>query len=294
MHKAGFVNIVGLPNVGKSTLMNALVGERMSIISPKAQTTRHRIIGIVNEENYQIVFSDTPGYINEPAYQLHRSMNNFVHQSFEDADVLLFITDKYQKAEEQAFIVSQITKSSVPCILLLNKIDLCKEGEVEKLEAYWKEQLPKAEFLAISAEKKINIEQIATGVLKHLPESPAFYGKDELTDRNMRYFVAEIVREKIFLNYDKEIPYSCEVDCEDYKETDKIDRIRCLIYVERDSQKNIIIGKGGSAINKVGTEARKDIEEFIGKKVFLDLFVKVRPNWRNNELSLKSFGYKGD
>jgi len=292
MHKAGFVNIVGLPNVGKSTLMNALVGERLSIISPKAQTTRHRIIGLVNEPEYQIVFSDTPGYVNKPAYALHRSMNGYVHQSFQDADVVFFITDKYQPMEEQAFIIDQMNKTTVSTVLVFNKIDQCKEGEVEHYQALWKAQLPKANFIAISALHLTNVDQLVSFVVKNLPESEAYYDKDALTDRHIRYFVAEIVREKIFLNYHKEIPYSCQVVCEEYKESEDMDRIRCTIFVERESQKNIVIGKGGSALTVVGTEARKDIEEFVGKKVFLGLYVKVKANWRNNDQTLRSFGFE--
>jgi len=292
MHKAGFVNIVGLPNVGKSTLMNALVGERLSIISPKAQTTRHRIIGLVNEPEYQIVFSDTPGYVNRPAYALHRSMNGYVHQSFEDADVVFFITDKYQPMDEQAFIIDQLNKTKVATVLVFNKIDQCKEGEVDQWRTIWKAQLPNANFIAISALNHTNIDQLIDYVVKNLPESEAYYDKDSLTDRHIRYFVAEIVREKIFTNYHKEIPYSCQVVCEEYKESDDMDRIRCTIYVERESQKNIVIGKGGSALNKVGIEARTDIEEFVGKKVFLGLYVKVKANWRNNDQTLRSFGFE--
>jgi GTP-binding protein Era len=272
--------------------MNALVGERLSIISPKAQTTRHRIIGLVNEPGYQIVFSDTPGYVNRPAYALHRSMNGYVHQSFEDADVVFFITDKYQPMDEQSFIVDQLNKTKVATVLVFNKIDQCKEGEVDQWRATWKAQLPNANFIAISALNNTNIDQLIDYVVKNLPESEAYYDKDSLTDRHIRYFVAEIVREKIFTNYHKEIPYSCQVVCEEYKESDDMDRIRCTIYVERESQKNIVIGKGGSALNKVGIEARTDIEEFVGKKVFLGLYVKVKANWRNNDQTLRSFGFE--
>lgn len=292
MHKAGFVNIVGLPNVGKSTLMNALVGERLSIISPKAQTTRHRIIGIVNEPGYQIVFSDTPGYVNQPGYALHRTMNTYVHQSFEDADVLFLITDKYQKIDEQAFLISQLSQTKVAVVVVFNKLDLCREGELEEWQVRWKQELPMANFVPISAKDGTNIDKLIEFVVKNLPESEAYYDKDSLTDRHIRYFVSEIVREKIFLNYQKEIPYSCQVVCEEYKEADDMDRIRCTIFVERESQKNIVIGKGGSSLNKVGTEARLAIEEFVGKKVFLGLFVKVKPNWRNNDQTLRSFGFE--
>lgn len=292
MHKAGFVNIVGLPNVGKSTLMNALVGERLSIISPKAQTTRHRIIGLVNEPAYQIVFSDTPGYINQPAYSLQKSMNTYVHQSFEDADVLFFITDKYQVMAEQAFILGQIKRVSTPTVVVFNKIDLCREGEQEMWQGVWQQQLPDATFIAICAQKGTNVDKLIEFAVSHLPDSEAYYDKESLTDRHMRYFVAEIVREKIFLNYQKEIPYSCQVVCEDYKEDTDMDRIRCTVFVERESQKNIVIGKGGSALNKVGTEARLDIEAFVGRKVFLGLYVKVKDNWRNNDNTLRAFGFE--
>jgi GTP-binding protein Era len=292
MHKAGFVNIIGLPNVGKSTLMNALVGERLSIISPKAQTTRHRIIGLVNEPGYQIVFSDTPGYVNKPAYALHKSMNTYVHQSFEDADVLFFITDRYEKLADQAFIIDQIKRANTPTVLVFNKIDQCREGEVEMWRSVWQQELPDAEFIPVSALNGVNIDRLITYVLTKLPDSEAYYDKDSLTDRHIRYFVAEIVREKIFTNYHKEIPYSCQVVCDEYKESDDMDRIRCTIYVERESQKNIVIGKGGSALNKVGIEARQDIEEFVGKKVFLGLYVKVKDNWRNNDQTLRAFGFE--
>lgn len=293
-HKAGFVNIIGLPNVGKSTLMNRLTGERLAIMSPKAQTTRGRLIGIVNEDDFQIVFSDTPGYINEPAYALQQSMNSFVKEAFEDADILLFITDKYQKVEEQEALIAYCNKTKLPTIVLLNKVDLCKQDELPKLQEQWEQLIPNAQFLAVSAKENFNVEHIVKMIVTLLPENPPYYDKEMLTDRNMRFFVSEIVREKIFLQYEKEIPYSCEVVVEEYKESDTLDKIRCIIFVERDSQKNILIGAKGSAINKLGIEARKEIEAFLGKKVYLDLFVKVRANWRSNELDLKRFGYKND
>lgn len=291
-HKAGFVNIVGLPNVGKSTLMNRLTGERLAIMSPKAQTTRGRLIGIVNEADYQIVFSDTPGYINEPAYALQQSMNGFVKEALEDADVLLFITDKYQKTDEQQKLIDYCNQSKLPVIVLLNKVDLCKENELPKLQTLYETLIPNSRFLAISAKENFNVDGIIKMILELLPESPPYYDKETLTDRNTRYFVSEIVREKIFLQYEKEIPYSCEVVVEEYKELEKMDTIRCVIYVERDSQKNIVIGAKGAAINKLGIEARKEMEAFLGKKVYLNLFVKVRDGWRNNENDLKRFGYK--
>jgi len=291
MHKAGFVNIIGLPNVGKSTLLNALVGERLSIISTKAQTTRHRILGIINGEDYQIVFSDTPGFINQPAYKLQVSMNDFVHEAFEDGDVLLLVTDKYQTEEDQTHLIQLVEKSEVPVIVLINKIDLYKQEEAQKLIEYWQTKLPNARVMPISAEVKFGIEELKTALAAAMPESPAYYEKDQLTDRNMRFLVSEMVREKIFVQYQKEIPYSCEVFVEQYKESEEIDRIRCLIYVERESQKAIIIGNKGEAIKKVGIEARKAIEAFTNKKVHLELFVKVKDKWRNDELALKNFGY---
>jgi GTPase len=292
-HKAGYVNIIGLPNVGKSTLMNAIVGERLSIISPKAQTTRGRLLGIINEDDAQIIFSDTPGYVNQPAYELHKSMNNFVHEAFEDADVIMLITDKYQSIDDQQFLINQCAKTSHPTIVVINKVDLCKAEELPKLEQQWNELLPNARIIAVSAKENFNTANMIQLVKEFLPEADAYFDKETLTDRNLRFFVGEIVREKIFLQYEKEIPYACEVIVEEYKESETMDRIRCIIYVERDSQKNIVIGAGGKAINKLGTEARKDIEKFIDKKVFLDLFVKVRDGWRSNDKDLKIFGYKG-
>ncbi len=290
-HKSGFVNIIGLPNTGKSTLMNALIGERLSIISPKAQTTRHRILGIVNDENYQVVFSDTPGFINQPAYKLQNSMNESVAGALEDADVLLFVTDKAQKDEEQKHLIELVEKSKVPSIVVINKMDLCEKKELETLVNLWKEKLPKSTVITISAASGINVKKILKQIVELLPESPAYYDKDQLTDRNVRFFVSEMVREKIFLNYSAEIPYSCQVEVTDYNESETIDRIKCVIYVEREGQKAIIIGKGGSALKKTGTEARIEIEKFIGKKAHLELVVKVRDKWRNDPLLLKNFGY---
>ncbi len=290
-HKAGFVNIIGLPNVGKSTLMNGLVGERMSIISPKAQTTRHRILGMVNTNDYQIVFSDTPGYINQPAYKLQSTMNDFVAGAFEDADVLIFVTDKFQKEEEQKHLVELIQKTDIPTFILLNKIDLYQKAETEDLIAGWKKVLPKCEVIPITASSGINAKKVIKKIVELLPESPPYYDKEQLTDRNTRFFVSEIVREKIFTNYTHEIPYSCEVIVDAYKEEEKIDRIHCVIYVERESQKGIVIGNKGESLKKVGTEARKEIEEFIGKKVHLELLVKVKDKWRDNANTLKNLGY---
>ena len=290
-HKAGFVNIVGLPNVGKSTLMNALTGERLSIITPKAQTTRHRIMGIVNEEAYQIVFSDTPGYINQPAYKLQNNMNDFVDEALEDADVILFVTDKNQKEVDQTHIIELMTNTKAATLVLINKMDLCQQGEVEKLMAFWKEKLPKSEGLAISAASGINSKKVIKKIVEKLRAHPAYYEKDQLTDRNVRFFVAEMVREKIFLNYNAEIPYSCQVEVDTYQEGDKIDKIRCVIYVEREGQKIILIGRKGEALKTIGIEARQEIEKFLGKQVHLELFVKVKDKWRNDPISLKHFGY---
>ncbi len=289
-HKAGFVNIIGLPNVGKSTLMNELVGEHMSIISPKAQTTRHRILGMVSTDDYQIVFSDTPGYINQPAYKLQNAMNSFVANAFEDADVLIFVTDKFQKEEEQHHLIELIQSTKTPTFVLVNKIDLYQKEETETLVNYWKEKL-NCEVIPITASSGINAKKVIKKIVELLPESPAYFDKSEFTDRNVRFFVSEIIREKIFLNYTKEIPYSCEVVVDTYKEEEKLDRIRCVIFVERESQKAIIIGNKGEALKKVGTEARKNIEELVGKHVHLELFVKVKDKWRNDESTLKKLGY---
>lgn len=293
MHKAGFVNIIGLPNVGKSTLMNALIGERMSIISPKAQTTRHRILGMVNAEGYQVVFSDTPGYINQPAYKLQMSMNHFVEGALQDADVLMFVTDKFQKEEDQKHLIELVRAAKVPCLIVLNKIDLYQKDETEKLVKHWEKTLPSCQVLPLTASSGINAKKVIKKIVELLPESPPYYDKDQLTDRNLRFFVAEIVREKIFLNYTKEIPYSCQVMVDIYEEGDKMDRIKCVIYVERESQKFILIGNKGEALKKTGSDARKTMEEFLDKKVYLELFVKVKDKWRNDDGALKGFGYSG-
>ena len=293
MHKAGFVNIIGLPNVGKSTLMNALIGERMSIISPKAQTTRHRILGMVNADDYQVVFSDTPGYINQPAYKLQMSMNHFVEGALQDADVLMFVTDKFQKEEDQKHLIELVRAAKVPCLLVLNKIDLYQKDETEALVKQWEKTLPGCQVVPLTASSGINAKKVIKKIVELLPESPPYYDKDQLTDRNLRFFVAEIVREKIFLNYTKEIPYSCQVMVDIYEEGDKMDRIKCIIYVERESQKFILIGNKGDALKKTGSDARKTIEEFLDKKVYLELFVKVKDKWRNDDGALKGFGYAG-
>ncbi|PYF70065.1 GTPase Era [Pedobacter nutrimenti] len=289
-HKAGFVSIIGKPNVGKSTLMNALIGEKLSIITPKAQTTRHRILGIVNEEDYQIVFSDTPGII-KPRYGLQDSMMSSVNGALSDADLILFVTDINEEHDEND-VLEKIEKTTIPLIVLINKIDNATQGQVEEKMAYWTEKLNPKHVFAISALHQYNLNGIMDTVLDFLPEHPAYYDKEDLTDRNQRFFVSEIIREKIFNNYQKEIPYSTEVVVTAFKEEEKITRISAEIIVERDSQKNILIGKGGSMLKKVGMEARKDIEKFLDQKVFLETFVKVLPDWRSKKNYLKSFGYE--
>lgn len=291
MHKSGFVNIVGNPNVGKSTLMNALVGERISIITSKAQTTRHRILGIVNGEDFQIVYSDTPGVL-KPNYRLQESMLSFSNSALTDADVLLYVTDIFDNHEKNKEFVEKVNFNEAPVILIINKIDLTDQTKLEELVERWKSVLPKAEIFPISATEKFNIDPLFNRILSLLPVSPPFFEKDQLTDKPARFFVTEIIREKILLNYEKEIPYSVEVEVEQFKEEENQIRINALIYVERDSQKGIIIGKGGKSLKKVGSEARKDIESFFEKKVFLELYVKVEKDWRNKEIKLKGFGYK--
>lgn len=289
-HKAGFVSIIGKPNVGKSTLMNALVGEKLSIITPKAQTTRHRILGIVNEESYQIVFSDTPGII-KPRYGLQDSMMSSVKGALTDADLILFVTDINEQHDEND-VLEKIIHTTIPMIVLINKIDNATQEQVDEKIAYWQEQLTPKHIFAISALHQYNLEGIMNTVLEFLPEHAPFYDKEDLTDRNQRFFVSEIIREKIFNNYQKEIPYSTEVVITSFKEEETITRISAEIIVERDSQKNILIGKGGASLKKVGTEARKDIEKFLDQKVFLETFVKVLPDWRSKKNYLKSFGYE--
>ncbi|HXH18544.1 MAG TPA: GTPase Era [Chitinophagales bacterium] len=291
MHHSGFVSIIGRPNVGKSTLLNALLGEKLSIVTPKAQTTRHRIIGILNGDNYQIVFSDTPGIIFEPKHKLHKAMMRSVMESLEDADVLLFITDIFEKKSDVSTFLDELQKLKAPKILVINKIDLLKSGTLESLTTAWQKQNLFNEIIPVSALQIINMDKLSGLLLNYLPEHPPYYPKDELTDRNLRYFVSEIIREKLFLHYKQEIPYSCEVVVADYKEAPDINRIRAEIIVERESQKAIIIGKKGSALKKIGIESRADIEKLAGKKVYLELFVKVRENWRNDERLLKSLGY---
>ncbi len=291
-HKAGFVNIVGNPNVGKSTLMNALVGERISIITSKAQTTRHRIMGIVNGEDFQIVYSDTPGVL-KPNYKLQESMLGFSQSALTDADVLLYVTDVLDSAEKNAFFLDKVKKMEhVNTILIINKIDLIDQKRLEELVEFWHKELPNAEIFPISAAEKFGIEQLFEKIKSLLPDSPPFFDKDALTDRPERFFVNEIIREKILLNYDKEIPYAVEVMVEEFKEDENLIRISAVVFCERDSQKGIIIGKQGAALRKVGTDARKDIEAFFEKKVFLQLYVKVEKDWRNRERKLRNFGYQ--
>ncbi|MBR5027922.1 MAG: GTPase Era [Bacteroidales bacterium] len=289
-HKAGFVNIVGNPNVGKSTLMNALVGEQLSIITSKAQTTRHRIMGIVNGEDFQIVYSDTPGIVN-PHYKLHESMMGFVDSALQDADMFLLVTEVGESLKDQE-ILRKIIKSDIPIVLVINKIDISDQETILKKIEYWQNQIPRATIIPASATEKFNIDKIFDKIMELLPENPPYFPKDELTDKSMRFFVSEIIREKILLHYQKEIPYSTEVVVESYKEEDGIDKISVVIYTERESQKAIIIGHEGKPLKKVGSEARKDIEEFTGKKCFLQLHVKVLKDWRNSEKALKWFGYE--
>lgn len=290
MHKSGFVNIIGNPNVGKSTLMNVLVGERLSIITSKAQTTRHRILGIVNDENHQIVFSDTPGVL-EPAYKMHQSMMTFVKSALSDADVILFMVEVKENRFRDADILNSLKKTDTPILLLINKIDEVDQQFLEEKVAFWKKEIPKAEIYPLSALHNFNIDNIFERIKELLPEGEPYYDKDALTDKPEKFFVSEIIREKILMNYQKEIPYSCEVEVEEYKEFEKIVKIRANIIVARDSQKGIIIGHQGKELKKIGTEARKDIETFVQNKVFLELYVKVSKDWRDNDNQLKRFGY---
>ena len=290
-HKAGFVNIVGNPNVGKSTLMNDLVGERLSIITSKAQTTRHRIMGIVNTDDYQIVFSDTPGVL-KPKYKLQQSMLDFSTGALTDADVLVYVTDVVEDPSKNADFVEKVAREKVPVLLVINKIDLLKDqNELEAVVERWHSLLPNAEVFPVSAKERFNVDTLMNRIVALLPESEPYFGKDALTDKPARFFVTEIIREKILLNYEKEIPYSIEVIVEKFEETETSIYIMAVIYVERESQKGILIGHGGSKLKKVGIEARKEIETFFGKKVDLRTFVKVEPNWRNRESKLKAFGY---
>lgn len=289
-HKAGFVNIIGNPNVGKSTLMNALVGEKLSIITRKCQTTRHRILGVVNGEDFQIVFSDTPGILN-PHYKLQQCMLQQVEGALSDADVFLVVTDMGEEIKNKE-IYENIKKSNIPIVVVINKIDLASQEKVTAVIEHWKSEIPRAEIVPCSALHSMGIEKVMSLVKQYLPSSPAYYDKDMLTDKSMRFLVSEIIREKILLTYDKEIPYSTEVAVEEFKENEQMNRIRAVIFTERESQKKIIIGRNGCLIKRVGTEARKDIEEFTEKKCFLELMVKVKKDWRNSERDLRNFGYE--
>lgn len=291
MHKSGFVNIIGNPNVGKSTLMNALVGERLSIITSKAQTTRHRIMGIVSGEEFQIVYSDTPGIL-KPAYKLQESMMKFVTGAVSDADVILYVTDTVEQSDRSAEIVGQIRQSGIPTIVVINKIDLSDPARLDALVEKWQAELPAARIVPVSAREQFNLEGLFQTILELLPEGPAYYPKDTLTDKTLRFFASEIIREKILRFFDKEIPYCCEIEIESYREEPTIDRIAATIYVARESQKGILIGHKGEKLKRVGQAAREDMEQFLGKKVFLQLFVKVSEDWRNNERQLRRFGYE--
>lgn len=290
MHKSGFVNIIGNPNVGKSTLMNALMGEKLSIITSKAQTTRHRIMGIVNGDDFQIVYSDTPGIL-KPAYKLQESMMNFVQGAVDDADVILYVTDTVEQSDRSEAIIERINRSGIPAIVVINKIDLTTPEQLDILAAQWQERLPEAVVIPVSAKEKVGMAGVLDAILERLPEGEPFYPKDTLTDKTLRFFASEIIREKILLNYDKEIPYCCEIEIDTYKEEPTIDRISATIYVARQSQKGIVIGHKGEKLKRVGQKAREDMERFLGKKVFLQLFVKVQDDWRNNERQLRRFGY---
>lgn len=291
MHKSGFVNIIGNPNVGKSTLMNALVGERLSIITSKAQTTRHRIMGIVSGEEFQIIYSDTPGIL-KPAYKLQESMMKFVTGAVSDADVILYVTDTVEQGDRSVEIVGQIRQSGIPTIVVINKIDLSDPARLDALVDKWQAELPAARIVPVSARERFNLEGLFQTILELLPEGPAYYPKDTLTDKTLRFFASEIIREKILRFYDKEIPYCCEIEIESYREEPTIDRIAATIYVARESQKGILIGHKGEKLKRVGQAAREDMEQFLGKKVFLQLFVKVSEDWRNNERQLRRFGYE--
>ena len=290
-HRAGFVNIIGNPNVGKSTLMNALVGEKLSIVTAKAQTTRHSIMGIVNGDDYQIVYSDTPGIL-KPNYRLQQSMMNFVETAIGDADIILYVTDTIEKGDKNEEYISKLQKIACPVVLVINKIDISSQDQVLELMKWWKEQLPDAIIFPASAQEKFNLDNIFDAIVANLPYAPAWYDKDVFTDKNLRFFASEIVREKIFLNYKEEIPYSCEVVVEEFKEGEERYDISAVIYVMRDTQKGIIIGKGGQSLKKVGTQARIDMEDFFQKKVFLRLYVKVDADWRESKKELRRFGYE--
>ena len=290
-HRAGFVNIIGNPNVGKSTLMNALVGEKLSIVTAKAQTTRHRIMGIVNGEDYQIVYSDTPGIL-KPKYRLQESMMNFVETAIGDADTILYVTDTVEQPDKNDEWVEKLQRLECPVILVINKIDISTQEKVVELMRWWQEKLPKATIFPASAQEKFNLDSIFEAIVASLPVAPPWYDKDVFTDRTLRFFASEIIREKIFLNYSQEIPYSCEVVIEQFKEGEERYEISAVIYVERETQKGIVIGKGGTALKKVGTQARLDMEDFFQKKIYLNLFVKTDDGWRQSKKELKRFGYE--
>lgn len=290
-HKSGFVNIIGNPNVGKSTLMNAMVGEKLCIVTAKAQTTRHRIMGIVNGEDFQIVYSDTPGIL-KPVYRLQQNMMNFVDTAIGDADIILYVTDTVEKADKNMEYVEKLSKLYCPVIIVINKIDISSQEKVRELMDWWQERVPAAVIIPASAQENFNMQAIMDAVVERLPESPAWYDKDTFTDRNLRFFASEIIREKILLNYKDEIPYSCQVEIESFKEGEERYDISAIIYVMRDSQKGILIGKKGAALKKTGTAARIDMEDFFQKKVFLQLLVKVDPDWRESRRELRKFGYE--
>jgi len=289
-HKAGFVNIIGNPNVGKSTLMNAFVGERLSIITSKAQTTRHRILGIVNGDDFQVILSDTPGII-KPAYEMQKSMMDFVKSAFEDADVLIYMVEIGEKELKDEDFFNKIIHAKIPVLLLLNKIDKSNQEQLEEQIALWKEKVPNAEIYPISALENFNVKEVFARILELIPVSPAYYPKDALTDKPERFFVNETIREKILLNYDKEIPYAVEIETEEFLEDENIIRIRSVIMVERETQKGIIIGHKGGALKKVGMQSREDLEKFFGKQIHIELYVKVNKDWRSNAFQLRRFGY---
>lgn len=290
-HRSGFVNIIGNPNVGKSTLMNALVGEKLSIVTAKAQTTRHRIMGIVNGEDWQIVYSDTPGIL-KPGYRLQENMMKFVDSALGDADIILYVTDTVETTDKNAEYIEKLGRIDCPVIIVLNKIDISSQDDVLKLMQYWKEQLPKALVIPVSAQERFNLDSVLEAVKERLPECPPWFDKDAFTDKNLRFFASEIIREKILLNYKEEIPYSCEVEIESFKEGEERYNISAVIYVMRDSQKGIIIGKKGAALKRTGTQARIEMEDFFQKKVFLSIYVKTDPDWRENRKELRKFGYE--
>jgi GTP-binding protein Era len=289
-HRAGFVNIIGNPNVGKSTLMNSLIGEKLSIVTSKAQTTRHRIMGIINGEDFQIVFSDTPGILT-PKYKLQESMMNFVDTAIGDADIILYVTDVVETPARNSAYIEKLKMVSVPVLIVINKADLSNQDKLGELVEFWHNEVPEAEILPISAREKFNTSLILRKIISLLPESPAWFDKNTFTDRNLRFFASEIIREKIFLNYEKEVPYSCEVVIDSFKEEPDIYKIDAVIFTERDSQKGIIIGKSGTSLKRVATDARKEMESFFEKRVFLQIFVKVNPDWREDNSKLKKFGY---